>query len=313
MAGQAGTMVVEEELDGLRSFVRTYGYGTVLIGSLLALWWGVVGPYPFEYVAVAVQVTCIFLILGLELFIPYQKRWGDLRNVTRADVIYFLLALPIDRLQIFLLVALLAGTAEYHQYVQVVDFWPQHWHILIQLFMATLVVDFFKYWWHRWTHEVPLLWRIHSVHHCLDRLEMLRASYFFPFDIFMTVATGSFFLLMLGVDYQIIAFHNVFAGITGLLNHSNADLKCGFFDHFLNSIGHHRAHHSVSAPGAFSNYGSFFNFTDRMFGTRYLPEDQSDFGELGLVKDEYDFPTTFLKQLMVPFNWKKVCKIDSER
>ena len=149
---------------------------------------------------------------------------------------------------------------------------------------------------------------MHSIHHSLDRLEMLRASYFYPIDIFMTVATGTFVLLMLGVDYQIIAFHNVWAGITGLLNHSNADLKCGFFDSFLNSIGHHRAHHSVSLPGVQSNYGSFFNFTDRLFGTRYLPEDQSDFGELGLDEDAYEMPDTFFKQLAVPFNWARVRK-----
>ncbi|MBW2523505.1 MAG: hypothetical protein JRI23_04995, partial [Deltaproteobacteria bacterium] len=30
-----------------------------------------------------------------------------------------------------------------------------------------------------------------------------------------------------------------------------------------------------------SNYGSFFNFTDRLFGTRYLPEDQGSFDPLG--------------------------------
>jgi sterol desaturase/sphingolipid hydroxylase (fatty acid hydroxylase superfamily) len=298
----------ETELGGVRSLVRRYGYGTILISSMLVLWWGVVGPYPFDYVAIAVQIASIAVVLSLEFLIPFQQRWGTIRNATRADVIYFLLAAPIDQLQVFLLVVLLAGTAQYHQYIQVVDFWPKHWPVLVQLFMVTLIVDLFKYWYHRWTHEVPWLWRIHSIHHSLDRLEMLRASYFFPLDLFITVATGTLALLMVGVDYRIIAFHNVWAGITGLLNHSNADLKCGFFDHFLNSIGHHRAHHSVSLPGIQSNYGSFFNFADRMFGTRYLPDDQSDFGALGLHEEEYDMPTTFLKQLAVPFNWSRVEK-----
>ena len=82
-----------------------------------------------------------------------------------------------------------------------------------------------------------MLWRIHSIHHSLDRLEMLRASYFYPIDIFLTVGTGTLAMLMVGAGHELIIFHNVFAGITGLLNHSNADLRCGFFDHFLNSIG----------------------------------------------------------------------------
>lgn len=291
--------------ERLRMLVRRYGYGSILIGSLLVLWWGVVGPYPIEYVSNGLYVAIIFLILGLEFWIPFQRTWGNIRKATRADVIYFLLAAPIDALSIFLLVGLLAQTSQYHHYLNVVDVWPQDAHILLQLLLVILIVDFFKYWYHRWTHEVPLLWRYHTIHHSLDRLEMLRASYFYPIDIFLTVGTGTLAMLMVGADYELIIFHNVFAGITGLLNHSNANLRCGFFDHFLNTIGHHRVHHSAELPGIESNYGSFFNFADRMFGTRYLPEDQRSFGPLGL-DDSYEIPETVLEQLAVPFRWRRV-------
>jgi sterol desaturase/sphingolipid hydroxylase (fatty acid hydroxylase superfamily) len=292
----------------LRTLVRRRAYGGILIGSLLVLWWGVEGPYPVEYVANSLYVGVIFLILGLEIWIPFQSSWGDLRKATRADVIYFLLAAPIDSLHIFLLVGLLAATSQYHHYVQVFDVWPKQAPILLQLLLVILIVDFFKYWYHRWTHEIPALWRLHSIHHSLDRLEMLRASYFYPIDILLTVATGTLAMLMFGVGYELIIFHNVFAGITGLLNHSNADLECGVFDHFLNSPGHHRAHHSLGLPGSRSNYGSFFNFTDRLFGTRYLPEDQRSFGPLGLDAT-YAMPATFLRQLAVPFRWRQIRRL----
>jgi sterol desaturase/sphingolipid hydroxylase (fatty acid hydroxylase superfamily) len=289
----------------LQTLVRRYGYGSILVGSLLVLWWGVEGPYPLQYVSNGLYIVVIFLVLGLELWIPFTRNWGDVRKATRADVTYFLLAAPIDGLQIFLLVGLLAQTSEYHHYVRVFDIWPRNAHILLQLLLVTLVVDFFKYWYHRWTHEVPLLWRIHSIHHSLDRLEMLRASYFYPIDIFLTVGTGTLAMLMVGASYELIVFHNVYAGITGLLNHSNADLECGFFDSILNSPGHHRAHHSVGLPGSQSNYGSFFNFTDRLFGTRYLPKDQRSFDPLGL-DETYRMPDTVLEQLAVPFRWQRV-------
>ena len=290
---------------GLRELVRRYAYGCILAAALLVLWWGVEGPYPIEYVSNGLYVFMLLLIVGLEFWIPFNRVWGDIRKATRADVTYFLLAAPIDSLHIFLLVGLLATTAQYHHYLQVVDIWPHDAHILLQLFLVILIVDFFKYWYHRWTHEVPLFWRFHSIHHSLDRLEMLRASYFYPIDIFLTVGLGTIAMLMVGVSYELIIFHNVFAGITGLLNHSNADLRCGFFDHFLNSPGHHRAHHSVGLPGRSSNYGSFFNFTDRIFGTRYLPEDQRNFGRLGL-DDSYEMPDTVLAQLAVPFRWRRI-------
>src|SRR5262249_56373704 len=120
--------------------------------------------------------------------------------------------------QVLLLVGLLAGTVQYPHSLRVVDVWPTNAPILVQLLLATLIVDFFKYWYHRWTHEVPFLWRIHSIHHSLDRLEMLRASYFYPIDIFVTVATGTLAMLMVGGSYELIIFHNVYAGIPGLLN-----------------------------------------------------------------------------------------------
>lgn len=291
--------------EGLRSLVRKYGYGSLLIGCLLVLWWGVEGPYPIQWVANGLYVLMIVIILGLEFWIPYTQSWGNIRDVTRADVIYFMLAAPIDALHMFLMVGLLANTAQYHQYLRIFDIWPRDAHILVQLLLATLLVDVVKYWYHRWTHEVPLLWRFHSIHHSLDRLEMLRASYFYPIDIFLTVGMGTLTMLVVGAGYELIVFHNVYAGITGLLNHSNADLKCGFFDVFLNSPGHHRAHHSVGLPGSNANYGSFFNFADRMFGTRYLPEDQSSFDPLGL-DESYRMPNTFLKQLTVPFRWQRI-------
>jgi sterol desaturase/sphingolipid hydroxylase (fatty acid hydroxylase superfamily) len=285
--------------------VHRYGYATILAGSLLVLWWGVEGPYPIQYVSNGLYVTVIFVILGLELWIPFTRSWGDIRTATRADVIYFLLAAPIDALQVLLLVGLLAHTAPYHHYLRVVDVWPRNAPILLQLLLATLLVDVFKYWYHRATHEVPVLWRIHSIHHSLSRLEMLRASYFYPIDIFLTVGTGTLVMLMVGAGHELIVFHNVFAGITGLLNHSNADLDCGVLDVILNSPGHHRAHHSVGSPGARSNYGSFFNFADRLFGTRYLPKDQSSFDPLGLDAS-YRIPDSVVAQLAVPFRWSRV-------
>jgi sterol desaturase/sphingolipid hydroxylase (fatty acid hydroxylase superfamily) len=61
----------------------------------------------------------------------------------------------------------------------------------------------------------------------------------------------------------------------------------------------------VGLPGSRSNYGSFFNFTDRLFGTRYLPPDQRELEPIGL-DGSYRIPARFLKQLAVPFRWGQV-------
>ena len=292
--------------DRLRSFLHRYAYSFVLVGSLLVLWWGYEGPFAIERVAIGVQISSIFIVLGLEVVVPLTRRWGTIKNVTRADVIYFLSAAPLDALQTLLLVGILAQTKAYHGYVAFFDVWPNEWPILLQLLLVTLLVDFFKYWYHRWTHTVPLLWRYHSIHHSLERLEMLRASYFFPLDIFLTVGTGTFVLLMFGVQSELIVFHNVWAGISGLLNHSNTDLNTSLYDPFMNSPAHHRAHHAKKLEISNTNFGSMFNFVDRLFGTRYLPTKEESMQPLGLMPGEYAMPTTWLQQLMVPFRWDRI-------
>lgn len=292
--------------DRLRDLLRRYGVVTILLVSLGVLWWGMHSAFSIGVVGNALYVSVIVLILAAEFWIPFRPEWGTIRNVTRPDVAYFLITPLTDALQMALLIGMLSATAQYHHYLEVVALWPNHWPILAQLLLAILTVDFFKYWYHRWTHTVPLLWRMHIIHHCIERLQMLRASYFFPLDVFLTVATGTAVMLAIGCSYELIVFQNVFTGILGLLNHSNADWKCPYLDTFVNTPDHHRAHHSVYEPGVNSNYGSFFNYADRMFGTRFLPKPE-EITDLGL-DDSWNVPDTLLRQLAVPFRWSEVIR-----
>ena len=47
-----------------------------------------------------------------------------------------------------------------------------------------VVITFVYYWWHRWRHESPLLWRcLHQVHHSVERVEVLASFYKHPLEI----------------------------------------------------------------------------------------------------------------------------------
>src|SRR6266480_171066 len=65
--------------------------------------------------------------------------------------------------------------------------------------LGYLVVTFVYYWWHRWRHEVPALWRwLHQIHHSPQRIEIITAFYKHPVEL---VANGllSSAILYLGV------------------------------------------------------------------------------------------------------------------
>jgi sterol desaturase/sphingolipid hydroxylase (fatty acid hydroxylase superfamily) len=41
-----------------------------------------------------------------------------------------------------------------------------------------LAITFVYYWWHRWRHEIPFLWRwLHQVHHSPQRIEIVTSFY----------------------------------------------------------------------------------------------------------------------------------------
>lgn len=46
-----------------------------------------------------------------------------------------------------------------------IRFWVQDLPFPVALFAIVLVADLVQYWTHRAYHEVPVLWRLHAVHH----------------------------------------------------------------------------------------------------------------------------------------------------
>ena len=65
----------------------------------------------------------------------------------------------------------------------------------IVYFVATFVF----YWWHRWRHEVPILWRwLHQLHHSPQRIEVITSFYKHPLEIAVNsvLSTAIVFVLL---------------------------------------------------------------------------------------------------------------------
>ena len=47
-----------------------------------------------------------------------------------------------------------------------------------------VAITFVYYWWHRWRHESPFLWRVfHQVHHSPQRIEIVTSFYKHPVEL----------------------------------------------------------------------------------------------------------------------------------
>ncbi len=168
----------------------------------------------------------------------------------------------------------------------------------LQLLLLFVLRDFIHYWVHRLLHAVPVLWRLHQVHHSVQEMGFAAHLRFHPLE---TVVYRSLEYLPLAVvgfgidDFMIV---HVTALSIGHLNHANLRLPLGPLRYVFNSPQMHIWHHARAIPKA-ANFGISLSVWDWLFGTVYWPREGRD-EALGFDRvDEY--PRGFVGQLLAPF------------
>jgi sterol desaturase/sphingolipid hydroxylase (fatty acid hydroxylase superfamily) len=158
--------------------------------------------------------------------------------------------------------------------------------VVIASLLVAIVNDFSYYVTHRLSHESPLFWPFHKLHHSAEVLTPITAKRNHPvFDlllalvgIVMTAPVAGIFLGLLGVTgfatifglSVLIALMNVTGGA---LRHSHVWLDFGpVMARILISPAQHQIHHSIAPEHQDRNYGLVLAVWDWMFGTLYVPE-----------------------------------------
>jgi len=133
------------------------------------------------------------------------------------------------------------------------------------------------YWGHRWTHEIPVLWRFHSIHHSAEHVYFLTSARAHPIDSVFTRLCGLIPAYVLGVASPLTptgslvpAVIVLVATIWGFFIHSNVRWRLGPLEHLIATPAFHHWHHTLAQPRD-RNYASMLPWMDRIFGTYYLP------------------------------------------
>src|SRR5689334_22943981 len=89
--------------------------------------------------------------------------------------------------------------------------------------LGYLVITFVYYWWHRWRHEVPFLWRwFHQLHHSPQRIEVITSFYKHPFEIAAnSVISSAIVYLVVGLGPEAGAGAVMLTGLAELFYHWN--------------------------------------------------------------------------------------------
>ena len=238
------------------------------------------------------------MITGLEWAYPCRQQWWAKKQEMVQDVTFMVLIQGILprflTVGVLMVLSLLVG--EEHGFLE--DAWPIHWPVPIQMLLMMVLADGFRYWLHRWAHEWELLWRFHAVHHSPHKLYWLNVGRFHPVDKGLQIMLDTVPFLFLGVGEYVLALYVVCYAINGFFQHCNVDLRLGVLNFLVSGPELHRWHHSMLKHESNHNYGNNLIVWDVLFGTWYLPKNQT-VQDLGLVNRHY--PSAFLKQMTVPF------------
>ena len=169
--------------------------------------------------------------------------------------------------------------------------------IWLQILEALVLSEFLVYWGHRFSHEVPLLWRFHSVHHSSENLDWLAGERRHPIDQF-------YMSLFVGIPMVLSGFSLVDLLIVGVLQnlwdmtiHANLRWRLKFLDGIWVTSEFHHWHHSVDKDARDKNYSGALPIFDWLFGTYHLPTDKKP-GPYGI---DSHMPETYVGQLIQPF------------
>ncbi|MEO1731935.1 MAG: sterol desaturase family protein, partial [Pseudomonadota bacterium] len=139
-----------------------------------------------------------------------------------------------------------------------------------------LVLGFFEYWLHRALHDVPILWRLHAVHHQIERLNAARSYSHWAQDILYIGVITVPLVFLIEAPQQHLALITTFYIVSNYYMHSdNPSVSFPpFLRHILADNVYHHYHHSRAVEDWGRNYCSFFSFYDRLFGTQHLPANE---------------------------------------
>lgn len=152
-------------------------------------------------------------------------------------------------------------------YASVANMIPWTWSVAPWTWIAGFVaIDLAEYLSHRASHERPLLWAMHAVHHQSPEYNL---SLNFRLGVFGPL-TGLPFHLLLALAGMPTAMFVVLLPIQAagmIFTHTRYPGTLGVLGLVLNAPAWHRVHHSAEQTHRDRNYGAALIVWDRLFGT----------------------------------------------
>ena len=154
---------------------------------------------------------------------------------------------------------------------------------------AVLLLDLAIYLQHRLVHQVPLLWRLHRVHHADLDFDLTTGSRFHTIEIIVSMLIKWLVILLLGPALIAVLVFEVLLNGMAIFNHANVSLPRAIdrmVRYLLVTPDMHRVHHSTLVRETNSNYGFNLSIWDRVFKT-YIDQPEKGHQEMTIGLAEF--------------------------
>lgn len=176
----------------------------------------------------------------------------------------------------------------------------------IEVILAFVIFDFFIYLQHVFFHKIPVLWKLHQVHHADLDLDVTSGLRFHTIEIVASMFIKYALVVTVGPPLLAIFLFEIILNACSMFNHSNVKIP-NFIDKSLRWIivtpDMHRIHHSTENKEINSNFGFNLTWWDRLLGT-YVAEPQLGQKNMNIglkyVQNESE-ATYILNLLKMPF------------
>jgi len=140
----------------------------------------------------------------------------------------------------------------------------------IALGIAVIALDLAIYLQHRVFHAIPLLWRIHRMHHADLDFDLTTGLRFHPVEIVISMLIKVGVVFAIGASATAVLVFEVILNGTSMFNHGNLELSEAT-DRWLRWVlvtpDMHRVHHSIVRRETNSNFGFNLPWWDYLMRT----------------------------------------------
>lgn len=164
--------------------------------------------------------------------------------------------------------------------------------------IAVIALDLAIYLQHRAFHAIPLLWRIHRMHHADLDFDLTTGLRFHPAEILISMFIKVGVVLAIGASALAVLVFEVLLNGTSIFNHGNLEVPDAT-DRWLRWVlvtpDMHRVHHSIERKETNSNFGFNLPWWDYLMRT-YCAQPAG--GHLGMTIGTNQFRSTDELKLM---------------